>query len=44
MTVAVVVLAFPARQTVRQWCRRQIAVHPEGGILNTVGEVGITIL
>ena len=44
MTIAVVTLAFPARQTVRQWCRKQIGTHPEGTVLNAIGEVGITIL
>jgi hypothetical protein len=44
MTVAVVVLAFPARATVRQWGRRQLAVNQEGSLMHGVGEVLVTIL
>jgi hypothetical protein len=44
MTVIVVVLALPARQTVRQWGRRQLAVNQEGTVMHGVGEVLVTIL
>lgn len=44
LIVMVTVLAFPARQTVRQWGRRQLAIHPEGTVMNGVGEVLVTIL
>jgi hypothetical protein len=38
------VLSYPAEQTVRQWGRRQIAVNPEGSVLHAAGEVIVTIL
>jgi hypothetical protein len=44
LVTMMIVLALPARQTVRQWGRRQLAVHPEGTIMNGVGEVLVTIL
>jgi hypothetical protein len=38
------VLLFPARATVRQWGRRQLAVNPEGTVMHGVGEVVVTVL
>lgn len=37
-------LLFPARATVRQWARRQLAVQQEGSVMHGVGEVVVTIL
>ena len=44
LTIIVGVLLWPARQTVRTWGRRQLSVHPEGGLLHNVGEVVVSIL
>lgn len=44
LTVVVGTLLFPARATVRQWGRRQLAVQQEGSVLHGVGEVLVTVL
>jgi hypothetical protein len=44
LTVMTVVLLLPARQTVRQWGRRQLGVNQEGTVMHGVGEVLVTVL
>lgn len=44
LIVIVGVLLWPAKSTVKHWCRRQLAVHQPGDVLYGVGEVGVTIL
>jgi len=44
LVALMIVLSYPAEQTVRQWGRRQLAVHQEGTIMHGVGEVLVTIL
>lgn len=39
MVVMIVVLMWPAEQTVHTWGRRQLAVNPEGSFLHGLGEV-----
>ena len=38
------VLFWPARATVKLWGKKQLAVHQEGDLMYTVGEVVVTIL
>jgi hypothetical protein len=40
--VMIVVLMWPAEQTVHTWFRKQLA-HPEGTLMNTVGQVGVAV-
>jgi hypothetical protein len=44
LIVIVGVLLMPARTTVRTWAKRMLAAHPNGHVLNTVGEVVVSIL
>jgi hypothetical protein len=44
LVVVTGVLLLPARQTVRQWGRRQLAVNQEGSVMHGVGEVIVTVL
>jgi len=44
LIVMTVTLMFPARATVRQWGRRQLAVNQEGTLMHGVGEVLVTVL
>jgi hypothetical protein len=44
LTVIVVTLMFPARQTVRGWGRRQLIARDPGTILHSAGEIVVTIL
>ena len=44
LIVMTVTLMFPARQTVRQWGRRQLAVNQEGSVMHGVGEVIVAVL
>jgi hypothetical protein len=44
LVAMMIVLSFPAEQTVRQWGRRQLAVNSPGTIMHGVGEVLVTIL
>jgi hypothetical protein len=44
MTVVVVVLALPARATVRAWGKRQLIAREPGTVLHGAGEVVVTIL
>ena len=44
LVAMMIVLSFPAEQTVRQWGRRQLAVNQEGSVLHAVGEVIVTVL
>jgi len=44
LILMVVVLSYPAEQTVYTWCRRQLAVNPEGSFLHGVGEIGVNVL
>ena len=39
----IVVLMWPAEQTVHTWGRRQLAVNPEGSFLHGLGEVIVTV-
>jgi hypothetical protein len=42
LIVMVVTLMWPAEQTVHTWFRKQLA-HPEGTIMNTIGQVGVAV-
>ena len=44
LIIICIVLAYPAKATVRQWGRRQLAVNQEGSIMHGVGEALVTIL
>jgi hypothetical protein len=43
LVVMVVVLMWPAEQTVHTWGRRQLAVNPEGSFMHGVGEVIVAV-
>jgi hypothetical protein len=43
LTVMVVVLMWPAEQTVHTWFRGLLAKNPEGSVLNAVGQVGVAV-
>jgi hypothetical protein len=43
LTVMVVVLMWPAEQSVHTWGRRQLAVNPEGSFMHGLGEVIVTV-
>jgi hypothetical protein len=44
LIVMTVTLMLPARQTVRQWGRRQLGINQEGTLMHGVGEVLVTVL
>jgi hypothetical protein len=43
LVVMVVVLMWPAEQTVHTWGRRQLAANPEGSFMHGVGEVIVAV-
>ena len=43
LVLMMIVLAFPAEQTVHTWGRRQLAVNPEGSFMHGVGEVIVAV-
>lgn len=43
LVVMVVVLMWPAEQTVHTWGRRQLAVNPEGSFMHGLGEVIVSV-
>jgi hypothetical protein len=44
LVVVTGVLLFPARATVRQWGRKQLATHPEGSFMHNTGAAVVTVL
>lgn len=39
LILMVIVLSYPAEQTIHTWGRRQLAVNPEGSFMHGLGEV-----
>ena len=39
LILMMIVLSYPAEQTIHTWGRRQLAVNPEGSMMHAVGEV-----
>jgi hypothetical protein len=42
-TVMIVVLMWPAEQTVHTWFRKLLGSSSEGSLMNAVGQVGVAV-
>jgi hypothetical protein len=38
------VLLWPAKATVKIWCKKQLATQNPGSVMHAIGEAGVTIL